>query len=91
MYLRENGVIVSDFGQYECRNIPQVKNFINNATKTKSINDDWKDYCNEAKKTSGEITVDYTYFNEHDEEIDCSVNISYDETTRTYLVWIECD
>lgn len=90
MYLIEEG-IVSKFYQYECSSIPQVKNLINKLTKTNSTNSDWKDICKEAKKQSGEMTVDYTYFDKDGNEKDCYVCIGYDNSVEVYIVWIECD
>ena len=46
MYLTHKG-IVDELIQYECNNIPQVKNKINELTKTNSVNEDWKEYCYE--------------------------------------------
>lgn len=88
MYLTHKG-IVSELIQYECNNVPQVKNQINKLTKTKSVDDDWKEYCYEAKRQSGYVTLDYLYFDEKNEDYDCYVNIGYDVKTRQYLVFIE--
>lgn len=63
MYLTHKG-IVSNLIQYECNNVPQVKNKINQLTKTNSVNADWKEYCYEAKNQTGYVTVDYIYFND---------------------------
>lgn len=41
MYLTHKG-IVDELTQYECNSVPQVKNKINELTKTKSVNEDWK-------------------------------------------------
>lgn len=88
MYLTHKGII-DELTQYECNNVAQVKNKINELTKTKSVITDWKEYCYEAKNQSGYITVDYIYFDDKNEEYDCLVNIGYDGTTRQYLIYIE--
>ncbi len=88
MYLTHKG-IVDELTQYECNSVPQVKNKINELTKTNSVNADWKEYCYEAKNQCGYVTVDYIYFDDKNEDCDCLVNIGYDENTRQYLIYIE--
>lgn len=88
MYLTHKG-IVDELIQYECNNIPQVKNKINELTKTNSVNEDWKEYCSEAKNQSGYATIDYLYFDDKNENYDCYVNIGYDAKSRQYLIYIE--
>lgn len=90
MYITNKG-IVSNLVQYECNNVPQVKNKINELTKTNSVNDDWKEYCYEAKNQTGYACIDYMYFDEDGKDYDCSVNIGYDAKTRQYLIYIEVD
>lgn len=88
MYLTHKG-IVDELIQYECNSVPQVKNKINELTKTNSVNDDWKEYCYEAKNQSGYATIDYMYFDDENENYDCYVNIGYDAKSRQYLIYIE--
>lgn len=88
MYLTHKG-IVDELIQYECNNVPQVKNKINELTKTNSVNEDWKEYCYEAKNQSGYATIDYMYFDDENENYDCYVNIGYDAKSRQYLIYIE--
>lgn len=90
MYVTKKG-IGNKFYQYECLNICQVKNTINEITKTNSTTAEWKDLCYSSKKMSGELSIDYIFFDKNGKEKDCTVFIGYDETTRTYLVWVECD
>lgn len=86
MYISKNG-ITDKLTQYECKNIPQVKNIINELTKTTSQNNDWKDICSFVK-TNPADSVDYICFIE-DKERECSVNVGYDITCKSYFVWIE--
>ena len=90
MFLIKDG-LTNRFYQYQCNNISQVKNHINKVTKTNSIDDDWKEICEQSKATTGELSVDYIFFDEKGIEYDCIVFIEYDETNKTYLVWVECD
>lgn len=90
MYITHNG-IVSDLVQYECNNVAQVKNKINELTNTNSITADWKEYCYEAKKSIEYVSVDYIFFNDKGEENDCYINIGYDAKWKQYLIYIEID
>ncbi len=86
MYIIESG-FTDNLTQYECKNIPQVKNIINKLTKTTSQNSDWKDICSIVKKSSSD-SVDYICFIDNIER-ECSVNIAYDNSCKSYFVWIE--
>jgi hypothetical protein len=86
MYITKNG-ITDKLTQYECKNIPQVKSIINELTKTTSQNNDWKDICS-LVKTSTADSVDYICFIDNTER-ECSVNIGYDISCKSYFVWIE--
>lgn len=86
MYITKNG-ITNTLTQYECKNIPQVKNIINELTKTNSQNEDWREICSIVKSSSSN-SVDYICFIDG-EERDCSVNIGYDISCKSYFVWIE--
>ena len=88
MYITKNG-LSERLTQYECKNIPQVKNLINELTRTNSTNDDWKDYCSSVKKGPSD-SVDYTCFIGGSER-DCSVNIGYDISRKSFLAWIYID
>lgn len=89
MYLTERGK-TSDFIQYECMNIAQVKNTINKLTSTCSITDDWKSICYAVKKQGGSDSIDYVYFDSKNNELDCTVFIGYDNNSKSYIVWVEC-
>lgn len=86
MYISKSGV-TENLTQYECKNIPQVKNIINELTKTNSENGDWKDFCN-IVKTGNSDSKDYICFIDN-KEYDCLVNIGYDISCKSYYVWIE--
>lgn len=86
MYITKNG-ITDKLTQYECKNIPQVKNIINELTKTTSQNNDWKDICSLVKTRTAD-SVDYICFIDNTER-ECSVNIGYDISCKSYFVWIE--
>lgn len=92
-YLIKDG-ITDKFYQYECMNISQVKNTINEITKTKSTTSDWKDLCYGLKNDKAgaygcSANMDYTFFDDKGKEQDCSVWIGYDHNIRIYFVWIE--
>lgn len=89
MYLKSESTVVSNCVQFACRNIPQVKNTINELTMTKSTTADWKALCASVKKGSSD-SVDYSCFI-NGEERDCSVFVGYDTEEKCYLVWIELD
>lgn len=86
MYISKTG-ITDKLTQYECKNIPQVKNIVNELTKTNSHNNDWKDICS-LVKTNPADSIDYACFLDGREQ-DCSVNIGYDIASKSYFVWIE--
>lgn len=86
MYITKNG-ITDKLTQYECKNISQVKNIINELTKTNSQNSDWKDICT-IVKTNTSDSVDYVCFINNAER-ECSVNIGYDISCKSYFIWIE--
>ncbi len=86
MYLSKNG-LTSHAVQYECKNISQVKNTINEITNTISQNNDWKDICLLSKNSSSQ-SADYICFIDGSER-DCSVNIWFDNSCKSYFVWIE--
>lgn len=86
MYITKNGTS-GVLTQYECKNITQVKRVINELTKTISQNDDWKDICSIVKTKSAD-SVDYICYIDGKEQ-DCSVNIGYDISCKSYFVWIE--
>lgn len=86
MFLIENGT-TDKLTQYQCKNIPQVKNIINSITKTNSNNKDWENICKLVKKGNSD-SVDYTCF-VNGKEKDCLVNIGYDNSCKSYYVWIE--
>ncbi len=86
MYITKEG-LTDKLTQYECRNVPQVKNIINELTKTTSQNSDWKNICSVAKANSSD-SVDYMCFIANVER-DCSVNIGYDISCKSYFVWVE--
>ena len=89
MFLNKEG-LGDKFYQYECMNISQVKNTINEITKTNSTTADWKEICYDLKRDGGGSTsVDYLFFDEKGNENDCSVFIGYDPNIRVYFVWIE--
>lgn len=74
--------------QYQCSNISQVKNKINELTLTNSTNEDWKLMCSTVKKYGGTESIDYICFID-DNEYDCTVLISYDNNSSSYFVAIE--
>ncbi len=90
MFLIKSG-LTNTFYQYQCNNIPQVKKYINEITRTNSTTADWKKLCEEAKNNTGEQSVDYIFFDENGVEYDCIVYVEFDITNRTYLVWVEYD
>lgn len=87
MYLCTNGV-TDRFIQYECMNVPQVKNTINELTKTVSTSNDWKDLCYSVKKQGSYDSCDYVYFDDKGEN-DCTICVAYDNNSKSYLVWAE--
>lgn len=86
-YLSKDGICETCI-QYECANIPQIKNTISEVTHTRTTNDEWREMCQSVKKHGGSDSIDYTCFigwKQHD----CSVFIGYDKAAKRYLVWVE--
>lgn len=89
MFLNKDG-LNDKFYQYLCTNICQVKNTINEITKTNSVTSDWKELCYKLKKDGGgSSSYDYVFFDKDGNQDDCYVFIGYDQSIRAYLVWIE--
>lgn len=86
MFLTKSGTTDS-LTQYECKNLPQVKNTVNELTKTKSQNSDWKEICDSAKNGNSD-SIDYTCFIDG-KETECSVGVGYDASCGSYFVWVE--
>lgn len=88
-YLSKDGICENCI-QYECSNIPQVKNTVAQITHTRTTSEEWREMCQAVKKTGGSDRVDYIYFIGYTER-DCTVNVGYDKETRRYLVWVEIE
>jgi hypothetical protein len=86
-YLSKDGICESCV-QYECANIPQVKNTIAKITHTRTTTEEWREMCQAVKKSGGCDSKDYIYFIGYAER-ECSVFIGYDKDARRYLVWVE--
>lgn len=77
---------------YECNSIPQVARKVAELTKTKLDRACWKEYCNHLKKQPHTTdTIDYIAFDDDGNEIDVTIELQYDESTKQFLVGMEAN
>ena len=85
MFLNKDG-LNDKFYQYLCTDICQVKNTINEITKTNSVTSDWKELCCNLKKMVG-VQAALTMYFLMKMVIKMTVTFSL-ATTRVYeLIW----